>query len=76
MSGENPCNVCTYSNDCDGCILNDLFWHSGECYNYACFLHYDCGCLLNLDEKCKASTCFKEPGVWVIDAVEDDNDDE
>ena len=74
MSGENPCNICKRSDNCDGCILNDLSWHSGECYNDDCMLQYDCGCLLNLDNVCKSSTCFKAPGVWVMDAVEDEEE--
>ena len=75
MSGENPCNICEKKDNCDGCILEDLAWHSGECANYDCMLHYDCGCIMSLDEKCKASTCFKEPGVWVMDAVPDEEEE-
>lgn len=74
MSGSNPCNICDHGNDCNGCILYDLSFHKGECGNYTCFLHYDCGCLLSMDEKCKCSTCFKEPGVWVMDAVVEEED--
>ena len=76
MSGDNPCNICKSSGNCDGCILNDLSWHSGECYNYDCMLQYECGCLLSLNEVCKASTCFKEPCVWVSDAIPDEEEDD
>ena len=76
MSGENPCNICSHLDDCDGCIFYDLNWHSGECWNDACFFHYECGCLMNMDDKCKCSTCFKEPGVWVMSAVADDEDED
>lgn len=76
MNGENPCNICSHVSCCDGCIFYDKSFHTGECGNYLCFLNYDCGCLMGMDDKCKASTCFKEPGVWVMDAVEDDDEED
>ena len=76
MKGDNPCNICKHTDDCDGCILDDLVFHSAECNNYDCMLNYDCGCLLNMDEKCKSSTCFKNPGVWVMDKVDDEDEEE
>ena len=31
---------------------------------------------MNMDDKCKCSTCFQEPGVWVMSAVADDEDED
>jgi len=53
---DNPCNICE-ANSCDYCVLGV---HSkGQCFNYNCMVnHGDCGCLLGLDDVCKASTCY------------------
>lgn len=56
MSSDNPCNTCKADN-CDYCIL--AVSSKGQCYNYDCMVnHGDCGCLLGMDDKCKASTCY------------------
>ena len=72
MYGDNPCNICESKDNCYGCILDSLYLDSGkECYNYSCMLHYECGCLLSLDTKCKASTCY-EPDDFDSEEEEDD----
>lgn len=59
MENHNPCNVCaakTHASECMGCALDH---HSvGTCNNDRCFCHYECGCLISLDDVCKASTCY------------------
>lgn len=53
---DNPCNVCKAEN-CDYCIL--AINSRGQCHNYGCMVnHGDCGCLLGMDDRCKASTCY------------------
>ena len=76
MGGDNPCNICKHADDCDGCILDELvlIFHSAECNNYDCMLN-ECGCLMSFDEKCKSSTCFKNPGVLVMDKNDDEEED-
>lgn len=59
MNRDNPCNICTSSDNCEGCIFERRAWRNkGECYNDKCMCNYECGCLLSLDDECKASTCF------------------
>lgn len=61
LKGKNPCDVCPNIENCEGCVLYGLVWSSvGECGNDDCFCHYECGCLLDLDDVCKASTCYIE----------------
>ena len=60
MRGENPCNICNSRDNCDGCVLDHTWDNSCECQNYDCMVYYECGCLLLLDEVCKASTCYKD----------------
>ena len=63
MNGDNPCNVCKSQNDCDGCIFERLVWTTkGECDNDECMCHYECGCLLSLDNMCKSSSVFVGEG--------------
>lgn len=60
MDGKNPCDVCQSARNCEGCVLGRAWRKSGECANRECFCNYDCGCLLGLDDSCKASTCYRE----------------
>lgn len=58
----NPCDCCGAKNKasgCYGCVL-DIIISSGECQNDKCFCNYECGCLLSLDDTCKASTCYED----------------
>lgn len=60
--GANPCNCCEAkdkASGCDNCVLNIIIYH-GECQNNKCMLNYECGCLLSLDDVCKASTCYED----------------
>ena len=59
MNKNNPCDVCPSIGNCDGCVLDRSWKKRGECANDDCFCHYECGCLLSLDDNCKASTCYK-----------------
>jgi hypothetical protein len=62
IEGKNPCDVCEAKNKasgCDNCVLNIIISH-GECQNDKCFCNYECGCLLSLDDTCKASTCYQD----------------
>lgn len=71
MNGENPCNCCKAkgkASGCSGCVL-DAIAVSGNCGNDKCFLHYECGCLIGIDEKCKASTAYKDE-LWEHDCSE------
>ena len=57
---HHPCNVCpNHVETCEGCIFDPPF-RGSSCENTECFLNYDGGCLIHMDEKCKASTCYKE----------------
>lgn len=58
---RNPCDVCKYRDigNCDGCVLY-IIYSTGECYNDDCFVNYECGCLLGLENVCKASTAYVE----------------
>lgn len=71
MNGENPCNCCK-ANDkasgCGGCVL-DMIAVSGNCGNDKCFLNCECGCMIGLDENCKASTAYKDE-LWRHDCSE------
>lgn len=59
----NPCDICEArdksTNGCTGCAL-DYSATYGMCDNEDCMCNYESGCLLGLDDVCKASTCFKE----------------
>lgn len=63
--GKNPCDVCKrsgWASGCDGCVLDHSSTY-GECGNDDCMCNYECGCLLGLDDVCKASTCYRDdPG--------------
>ncbi len=71
--GTNPCNTCSCvdKGDCQGCVLNRVWSRHGECGNTRCFCNYECGCLLSLDDVCKASDCY----ISEDDDVEDDDHD-
>lgn len=59
--GNNPCDVCRKkdkASECSGCVLD---CHSiNECGNDECMLHYECGCLIGIDDVCGASTCYED----------------
>lgn len=58
----NPCDCCPgtkRASGCDGCVLHTITT-SGECQNDKCFANYECGCLLSLDNVCKASTAYED----------------
>lgn len=62
MEGKNPCDVCKrkdWSSGCSGCVL-DYSSMQYECANDECMLNYECGCLIGLDEVCKASNCYQD----------------
>lgn len=55
MSGDNPCNICPISDRCldTDCVLRR--WHNISCSNNKCMLNNtDCGCLINIEDKCGA----------------------
>lgn len=57
----NPCDCCPATqkaSGCDCCVLHTITT-SGECNNDKCFVNYECGCLLSLDNVCKASTAYE-----------------
>ena len=59
--GKNPCDVCKWSDLASGCYECALEHSStGECGNDDCMCNYECGCLLGLDDVCKASTCYRD----------------
>lgn len=61
-NGVNPCDCCEAkerASGCDNCVLYTIVSH-GECYNDKCMVNYECGCLLGLDDICKASTCYED----------------
>lgn len=61
MPTFNPCNVCRHRDSClDGCILK--VYSYSNCTNRSCFLNREDGCL-SLDDKCGASTEYKEEEV-------------
>ena len=60
MNGKDPCAVCGHKKDCGGCVFEECWNSSYECQNTKCFLQYECGCRLDLDDRCKASTCYGE----------------
>lgn len=60
--GSNPCDVCPAKNrasGCDNCALDHQSMQY-ECGNDECMLNYELGCLLGLDEVCKASDCYED----------------
>lgn len=62
MDGKNPCEACKAkdkASGCSNCVLNTGY-SSGECYNDKCMVNYECGCLMGLDDTCKASTCYQD----------------
>ena len=61
IDGKNPFDCCETKDKesgCDNCVLYTIVTH-GECQNDKCFCNYECGCLLSLDDTCKASTCYE-----------------
>ena len=57
----NPCDTCerkNWASGCDSCILD--IHSTGECHNDKCFLNYECGCTLGLDDYCKASDAYRD----------------
>lgn len=61
MEGRNPCDVCKHYDNCEDCYLDRVWVNKGTCYNSDCFVNNsDCGCLLSLDDVCKASTAYRE----------------
>lgn len=60
LIGKNPCDCC-HAKQCDvDCVLYSYYGSEGNCENTDCFVHYESGCSLSLDTKCKASTCYTE----------------
>lgn len=63
MGGKNPCDCCRVEEEgghCGSCVLNTLSIEN--CSNTSCFCNYEMGCLLGLDEDCKASDCYRGRG--------------
>lgn len=60
--GINPCDCCEAkdkASGCENCVLYTVITHD-ECQNDKCMLNYECGCLLGLNDVCKASTCYED----------------
>ena len=59
-NGDNPCNVCSRSDDCPyDCVLNGLRSTGMYCTNYDCFLHYEDSCLIGIADRCGANPDFE-----------------
>ena len=60
LDGKNPCDVCQRKDNASGCFgcAIDFSSMQYECSNDQCMLNYELGCLLGLDEVCKASPEF------------------
>lgn len=59
MEKVSPCDWCFEIGSCKGCVLNRKWKTRGQCNKTECMCHDEFGCILSLDNICKASNQYE-----------------